>query len=147
LDRAATADYIAYQRTSNPAEEAESLLVISRSFADRSLWRPALDAMRVSLELREVADVRQQYERMREDHGFRLLDYTVDSDSATPRACFQFSESLPGRRVEPQTLSLDLGSAAQANVKIDFGAGKLSIGAASPGKIVISGAPRASTVA
>ncbi|HWF94560.1 MAG TPA: alpha-2-macroglobulin [Xanthobacteraceae bacterium] len=100
LDRAATAAYIAYQRTSNPAEEAESLLVISRSFADRSLWRPALDAMRLSLELREVADVRQQYERMREDHGFRLLDYSVDSDAASPRACFQFSEDLPGKRTD-----------------------------------------------
>ncbi len=100
LDRAATAAYIAYQRTSNPAEEAESLLVISRSFADRSLWRPSLDAMRLSLELREVADVRQQYERMREDHGFRLLDYSVDSDAASPRACFQFSEDLPGKRTD-----------------------------------------------
>src|SRR5580704_947571 len=100
LDRAATAAYIAYQRTSNPAEEAESLLLISRSFADRSLWRPSLDAMRQSLELREVADVRQQYERMREDHGFRLLDYSVDSDAASPRACFQFSEDLPGKRTD-----------------------------------------------
>ncbi len=37
---------------------------------------------------------------MREDHGFRLMDYSVDSDSASPRACFQFSEPLPGRRVD-----------------------------------------------
>src|SRR5260221_557274 len=100
LDRAATAAYIAYQRTSNPAEEAESLLVIARSFADRSMWRPSLDAMRVSLDLREVADVRQQYERMREEHGFRLLDYSVDSDTTAPRACFQFSENLPGKRTD-----------------------------------------------
>ena len=77
-----------------------SLLIISRSFADRQLWRPALDAMRLSLDLREVADVRQQYERMREDHGFRLLDYSVDADAASPRACFQFSEDLPGRRTD-----------------------------------------------
>src|SRR5262249_54759831 len=63
-------------------------------------WRPALDALRVSLELREVAEVRQQYERLREDHGFRLLDYTVDSDAASPRACFQFSEDLPGKRTD-----------------------------------------------
>jgi uncharacterized protein YfaS (alpha-2-macroglobulin family) len=34
---------------------------------------------------------------MRDDHGFRLLDYTVDSDSASPRACFQFSEELAKR--------------------------------------------------
>ena len=100
LERSATAAYIAYQRTKLPAEEADSLLIISRTYADRSLWRPALDAMRLSLDLREVADVRQQYERMREDHGFRLLDYTVDSDSASPRVCFQFSEELPGRRAD-----------------------------------------------
>src|SRR5262245_173710 len=25
-------------------------------------------------------------------HGFRLLDYSVDADVASPRACFQFSE-------------------------------------------------------
>jgi hypothetical protein len=74
LERAATAAYIAYQRTKSPAEEAASLLIVSRSYADRQLWRPALDAMRISLDLREVAVVRQQYERMREDHGFRLLD-------------------------------------------------------------------------
>src|SRR6266550_1913387 len=62
--------------------------------------RPALDAMRISLDLREVADVRLQYERMREDHGFRLLDYAIDADAASPRACFQFSEDLPGRRTD-----------------------------------------------
>ena len=56
--------------------------------------------MRISLDLREVADVRQQYERMREDHGFRLLDYSVDADAASPRACFQFSEDLPGQRTD-----------------------------------------------
>jgi uncharacterized protein YfaS (alpha-2-macroglobulin family) len=100
LERAATAAYIAYQRTKSPAEEAASLLIISRSYADRQLWRPALDAMRLSLDLREVAEIRQQYERMREDHGFRLLDYSVDADASSPRACFQFSEDLPGRRTD-----------------------------------------------
>src|SRR5580692_10741763 len=34
---------------------------------------------------------------MRDEHGFRLLDYTIDSDSASPRACFQFSEDLAKR--------------------------------------------------
>ena len=100
LERAATAAYIAYQRSGNSGEEAESLLVLGRSYADRSVWRAALDALRISLELREVADVRQQYERLREEHGFRLLDYTVDADAASPRACFQFSEDLPGRRAD-----------------------------------------------
>jgi hypothetical protein len=101
LERAATAAYIAYQRsTGNASEEAESLVVLARTYADRAVWRPALDALRISLDLREVAEVRQQYERLREDHGFRLLDYTVDADASSPRVCFQFSEDLPGKRTD-----------------------------------------------
>lgn len=94
LERASTAAYIAYQRAANAGEEADALATIGRAMADRKLWRPALDALRLSLELREVADVRGQYEKMRDERGFRLLDYTVDSDSASPRVCFQFSEEL-----------------------------------------------------
>ena len=97
LERASTAAYIAYQRAGNAGEEAEALAVLGRALSDRKLWRPALDTLRLSLDLREVADVRGQYEKLRDDHGFRLLDYTVDSDSASPRACFQFSEDLAKR--------------------------------------------------
>src|SRR6476661_7334335 len=97
LERASTAAYIAYQRAGNAGEEADALGVLGRALSDRKLWRPALDALRLSLDLREVADVRGQYERMRDEHGFRLLDYTVDSDGATPRACFPFSEELAKR--------------------------------------------------
>ncbi|MFH0299692.1 alpha-2-macroglobulin [Bradyrhizobium sp. 31Argb] len=97
LERASTAAYIAYQRAGSQAEEADALAVLGRAFSDRKLWRPALDALRMSLDMREVADVRGQYEKMRDEHGFRLLDYSVDSDGATPRACFQFSEELAKR--------------------------------------------------
>jgi alpha-2-macroglobulin len=97
LERASTAAYIAYQRAGNAGEEAEALAVLGRSLSERKLWRPALDALRMSLDLREVAEVRGQYERLRDEHGFKLLDYTVDSDAASPRACFQFSENLAKR--------------------------------------------------
>jgi alpha-2-macroglobulin len=96
-ERASTAAYIAYQRAGNQAEEADALAVIGRAISERKLWRPALDALRLSLDMREVAEVRGQYEKMRDQHGFRLLDYTVDSDGASPRACFQFSEDLAKR--------------------------------------------------
>ena len=98
LDRASTAAYIAYQRTQNRNEEADSLAVLGRTLADRKIWRGALDTMRLALEIRESADLRGQYERLRGEHGFRLLDYSVDSDAMSPRACFQFSEELPGGR-------------------------------------------------
>ena len=100
LERSATAGYIAYERSDKPAEQAEALQIIGNSFAERRVWRPALDALRHSLELREVAAIRSQYEKLREEHGFRLLDYTVDADAASPRACFQFSETLPGKRTD-----------------------------------------------
>jgi len=100
LDRASTAAYVAYQRTQNRAEEADSLGVLGRTLADRKEWRGALDAMRLALEIREAADLRGQYERLRGEHGFRLLDYSVDSDAISPRVCFQFSEELPGGRTD-----------------------------------------------
>ena len=50
LDRASTAAYIAYQRASDRSVEADSLALLGRTLADRKLWRPALDAMRLSLE-------------------------------------------------------------------------------------------------
>ncbi len=86
--------------TKNRGEEADSLLIVGRTQADLKKWRPALDALRLSLEIREVADVRALYESMRSDHGFRMLDYSVDADAASPRACFQFSETLPAKRTD-----------------------------------------------
>jgi hypothetical protein len=100
LERASTAAYLAYQNAGNGNEEAESLALLSRTFADRRLWRPALDTLRLSLDQREVADVRALYEQMRNTHGFRILDYSVDSDSASPRICFQFSEEVPSKRTD-----------------------------------------------
>src|SRR5213075_2924718 len=81
-------------------EEADALVLLGRTFAERKLWRPALDAYRYALDLREVAEVRQNYEQLRDEHGFRIVDYSVDADAASPRACFQFSEDLPGKRAD-----------------------------------------------
>jgi alpha-2-macroglobulin len=100
LERASIAAYIAYQRAGNRNEEADALVLLGRSFAERKLWRPALDSLQLSLDLRNMDDVRGLYEQMRAQHGFRLLDYTVDSDAASPRICFQFSEALAGRRTD-----------------------------------------------
>jgi uncharacterized protein YfaS (alpha-2-macroglobulin family) len=100
LDRAGTAAYAAYARAANRNDEADALVLLGRTFADRRQWRAALDSFRLALDLREAADVRALYEQLREEHGFRLLDYSVDSDSASPRVCLQFSEELPVKRVD-----------------------------------------------
>ena len=57
-------------------------------------WRPALDALKASLDRRDLIDVRKTYEAMRAEHGFRILDYKVDNESTSPRVCFSFSEPL-----------------------------------------------------
>jgi uncharacterized protein YfaS (alpha-2-macroglobulin family) len=100
LDRASTATYIAYTRATERPLEAESLGVLGNALASRRMWRPALDTLRLSLDMRENAETRGEYERLRVEHGFRMLDYTVDSDAVAPRACFQFSETLPGKRTD-----------------------------------------------
>jgi uncharacterized protein YfaS (alpha-2-macroglobulin family) len=99
-DRAATAAYIAYQRAKDRAAEADGLTVLGETLAEQQLWRPALDAMRIALDEHESADLRARYETLRAEHGFRVLDYSVDSDATSPRACFQFSEDLPGKGVD-----------------------------------------------
>src|SRR5690349_588510 len=54
MERASTAAYIAYQRATNANDEADALAVLGNAMQNRHLWRPALDALRMSLDLREV---------------------------------------------------------------------------------------------
>ena len=96
-ERATTASYIAYQRSNTATEEADSLIMFATAEGKRSEWRPALNALALALKLRETPELRTTYNSLREKYGFRVSNYSVDSDAASPRACFQFSESLPKR--------------------------------------------------
>ncbi len=90
----ATAAYAAYLRSTTPDTQAQALAVLSDLLARHENWRPALDALKASLDRRDAIDVRKTYEAMRADHGFRILDYKVDNESTSPRVCFNFSEQL-----------------------------------------------------
>ncbi|WP_336488024.1 alpha-2-macroglobulin family protein [Methylobacterium nigriterrae] len=92
--RALAAAYQAYWRARSAPDEAEALAFLGEVHAGQSEWRPALEAYRASLALDDSAEVREAYEALRAEHGFRILDYKVDADAASPRLCFQFSESL-----------------------------------------------------
>jgi uncharacterized protein YfaS (alpha-2-macroglobulin family) len=94
---ATTAAYLSYLSAAAKPDAAAALAVIGDLFAKRQLWRPSLDSYKASLDVAEVPAVRAIYAKERETYGFRILDYKVDKDSASPRVCFQFSESLaPG---------------------------------------------------
>ncbi|SFK17148.1 alpha-2-macroglobulin family protein [Methylocapsa palsarum] len=89
-----TAAYIAYQRSTSKPDQAIALARLGEVYAAREMWRPSLNAYRASLDLADSAAVRKVYDDEREKHGFRILNYTVDNESAAPRVCFQFSEPL-----------------------------------------------------
>ena len=99
-ERAVTAAYAAYQRAASRADEAEALALLGQTYAAQSAWRPALNAYRASLQISDQPDVRSTYEDLRAKHGFRIVEYKVDSDAASPRACFQFSDPLAQGRVD-----------------------------------------------
>ena len=97
VTQGATAAYAAYQHSTTPDAQAAALAVLADLLARHEEWRPALDALKASLDRHDSVDVRKTYEAMRAEHGFRILDYKVDNESALPRVCFNFSETLARR--------------------------------------------------
>ncbi len=91
------AAYRAYQKATTPAGETNALNYLASLYANNSSWRLALNTYRQSLSIADNAATRKTYEEMREKYGFRILDYKVENDLATPRVCFRFSESLRAR--------------------------------------------------
>lgn len=95
--RSTAAAYLAYQRARTREDEARALWFLAESLAARFQYRPALDALRISLDTSVIPEVRTRYEALLDQHGFRILSYQVDSDTASPRICFEFSEQLRPR--------------------------------------------------
>ena len=97
FERARTASYIAYLRSATREAESASLVTLAESFARREEWRQALNALKLAVDLHETPEIRTAYDTLREKYGFRVSNFSVDSDAASPRACFQFTETLPKR--------------------------------------------------
>ncbi|MFC0283733.1 alpha-2-macroglobulin [Camelimonas abortus] len=97
---AAAAAYAAYQRAPERAPRAAHLALLGAALAAAGAWRPALDAYAASLALENNPAVAETWRALRERRGFRVTGYRVDSDSASPRACFTFSDPLARGRVD-----------------------------------------------
>ncbi len=91
---ARTAAYIAYRRATTPKQEAAGLATLATAFGKGGDWRPALNALHLALTLDDNQGLKVTYDQLREKYGFRVADFSVDSDAASPRACFQFTEHL-----------------------------------------------------
>ncbi|MGU3575345.1 MG2 domain-containing protein [Brucellaceae bacterium C25G] len=88
---AALNGYLTSRSTQNRADALSSL---ATSLERRDYNRPALQAYEASLNLANSASVRALYDDLRARKGFRIIDHSVDNDSASPRICAQFSEDL-----------------------------------------------------
>ncbi len=97
---ASGAAYLAYQRGQETQLKANALVVLAAALQRRSYWRPAIDALKTSLALSDDPSVHQLYDKLRAEHGFRMVDYKTESETATPRLCLQFSESLSRASVD-----------------------------------------------
>ena len=74
--------------------------MLAQTFERYELWRPALTTYRLSLDIAANPALQSAYETLREKRGFRLVSNKTDSDAASPRACFEFSEPLARGRVD-----------------------------------------------
>ncbi|WP_035724286.1 alpha-2-macroglobulin family protein [Fodinicurvata fenggangensis] len=95
LQRAATgAAVTAYRLSRSASDRADALAALAAALEKRSLFRPALSAYEASLALQSSPQVQALYASLKRRKGFRVVDHSVESDSATPRVCVQFSETL-----------------------------------------------------
>ena len=58
---ASGAAYHGYQRATEPAQKAHALYVLGRTLEARSYWRPAIDAMKLSLDIADNTPVSLMY--------------------------------------------------------------------------------------
>lgn len=92
--QAAFAAYNGYLLSRTASVRADSLAILAAAFDRAENYRPGLEAYKASLKIVESKVVRAAFADLRERQGFRVSGNTVDNDSATPRACVQFSDPL-----------------------------------------------------
>ncbi len=92
--RSAAAAYHAFVHAQNNNDEADALLALAQALEKRSMWRTSMAAYKASLIRKPSVSVSVLYRDLKNRRGFRILDYNVDSDALSPRACIQFSETL-----------------------------------------------------
>ncbi|MBR2534496.1 MAG: alpha-2-macroglobulin family protein [Hyphomicrobium sp.] len=97
---ASGAAYRGYERATDAAQKSKALFVLGQALERRSYWRPAIDALRMSFEVADNQPAREAYDKLRAEHGFRMMDYRVDNEATPPRVCLQFSEDLSRKEVD-----------------------------------------------
>ncbi len=110
----ATSSAILAQRAATTAPaRAEAFNTLAEVLGVRKYWWQAMKAYASSLALIRDPAIESKLASLRENHGFRITRHTVDSDTANPRICIQFSEKLQEKTDFSRFIRID-GKAPEA---------------------------------
>ena len=94
LREAAYSLYSAYRASSDPGFAGEVLGAFSSVQEVREDYARAELALSASLAVTEDPKARERLERIRHEHGFRVLGFHIDEDRNDPRACLALSAEV-----------------------------------------------------
>ncbi|HOW63471.1 MAG TPA: hypothetical protein PLJ20_12955, partial [Candidatus Contendobacter sp.] len=99
-ERTRQAAWNAYQAARVPFERARALFRLGELYDRAKEPKQALAAFREGLELEDNPRIAKRYQELADAHAFQIKGVEVESDSATPKICLQFSDDLAkGRQV------------------------------------------------
>ncbi|MGN6101478.1 MAG: alpha-2-macroglobulin family protein, partial [Devosia sp.] len=76
-------------------DRAAALGALARALDLGQKYREAIATYRASIALVDDADLGKRLEKAVSQHGFRVVNNTVDSESPSPRICIEFATPLP----------------------------------------------------
>ncbi len=93
-ERAVSAAVNGYLRAENAAQQVSALEVLAQALETAERGRDMIPALRLAQAIAPRADLERALEEAVGKYGFRVIGNAVESDSAAPRLCTQFSEPL-----------------------------------------------------
>ncbi len=88
------AAYQAYRLAPGPREEAVALTTLAETYVRAEEPRAAIEVVRRAVRISQIPEAVALYDRLRPEFGFKVDEYKVDNDAASPRVCFTFTEDL-----------------------------------------------------
>ncbi|SEK79354.1 hypothetical protein SAMN05421666_0054 [Roseovarius nanhaiticus] len=94
IQRAVAAGTNAYLRATSDGARVNALLIMAEALERADRGRDMVQALRLADSVQSRADVSAALNAAVAKYGFRIVDDSVEADSATPRICAEFSEDL-----------------------------------------------------
>jgi len=98
LEESAHGFYAAYRTSSDPDAAAKALGDFSDVELIREEYARAEFALQAVVKAGGGPETGERLERIRHEHGFRILQVGIDNDRADPRACLALSAEVAGRQ-------------------------------------------------